>query len=471
MNLQSTARSLVVTEDDNFVVAPSANCNRYSPRIVTHLLVTTEALIIIATAFLVLKAPLLGHGDIPYAITSALLVGAATLLAAVLSGGASYDRFSSRLSFLSATMAATVILMVALRLNGVQWKLAVMAAAFVPLAALGAKIMTLSIRRWLHARGHLTRLGAVAADDPVQRSGLIKLLSQRDDVELVFVGSPSQFDALSELTRANQLDEIVLSGHQADAENIAALAGLAVAVVRVTPQDRLELNVFDPVWGKKRVFGGWNAPASIITLPPLRGWRGVTKRALDIMGSALAIIIFAPVLLVCAVAIKLDSPGPVLFTQERAGYRNKPFRMFKFRSMAAEKADTNGSQLTLRNDPRVTKVGNFMRRTSLDELPQLFNVLRGDMSLVGPRPHPKGAKAGSVLYDELIPNFYSRYRMKPGITGLAQVSGLRGNTETEQHLIDRFQRDMEYAAEWTPLLDLAILLRTVSHLAKGTNAF
>ena len=119
----------------------------------------------------------------------------------------------------------------------------------------------------------------------------------------------------------------------------------------------------------------------------------------------------------------------------------------------------------------VREVGAFMRRSSADELPQIFNVLMGDMSLVGPRPHPKGAKAGAVLYDDLIPNFYSRYRMKPGITGLAQINGLRGNTETEQHLIDRFGTDLQYAAEWTPFLDIAIILRTVSHLAKGTNAF
>jgi lipopolysaccharide/colanic/teichoic acid biosynthesis glycosyltransferase len=139
--------------------------------------------------------------------------------------------------------------------------------------------------------------------------------------------------------------------------------------------------------------------------------------------------------------------------------------------MCAAKADLTGSQLTLRNDPRVTRIGALLRRSSLDELPQLFNVLKGDMSLVGPRPHPKGAKAGRTLYDDLIPNFYSRYRMKPGITGLAQISGLRGNTETEQHLIDRFGRDLQYAAEWTPFLDIAIMFRTISHLFKGTNAF
>lgn len=334
-----------------------------------------------------------------------------------------------------------------------------------------AKFITCLLKNRLRERGYLSRLVAVAADDPLQRTALIRLLARRDDIELVFAGSPGQFDILGGLTQANQLDEIVLSGHQANEENIAALAGLAVTLVRVTPQDRLDLNAFDPVWGKKQVFGPWSAPAAVITLPPLRGWRGVAKRFIDIAGSLTAILILSPVLIACAIAVKLDSPGPILFVQERAGYRNKPFRMFKFRSMAAAKADLTGSQLTLRNDPRVTKTGAVLRRTSLDELPQLFNVLKGDMSLVGPRPHPKGAKAGTMLYDELIPNFYSRYRMKPGITGLAQVSGFRGNTETEQHLIDRFGRDLQYAAEWTPILDIAILLRTVAHLFKGTNAY
>jgi exopolysaccharide biosynthesis polyprenyl glycosylphosphotransferase len=233
----------------------------------------------------------------------------------------------------------------------------------------------------------------------------------------------------------------------------------------------LEKRVFDPVWGRKVVFGPWSAPAATIAVPPLRGWRGIAKRVTDIVGASCGIVLLSPVLLACAVAIKLESPGPILFSQERAGYRNKPFRMLKFRSMYTTQADATGSKLTARDDPRVTKVGAFLRRTSADELPQLFNVLTGDMSLVGPRPHPKGAKAGASLYDDLIPNFYSRYRMKPGITGLAQVSGLRGNTETEQHLIDRFRLDLEYASQWTPLVDIAIIVRTVVHLWKGTNAF
>ena len=301
---------------------------------------------------------------------------------------------------------------------------------------------------------------------------LVQLLRRRDDIKIVFASDPKQFLALSSLSQANQLDEIVLSGHEADEENIEAFAGLAVTLVRVTPQDRLEKRVFDPVWGRKVVFGPWSAPAATIAVPPLRGWRGIAKRVTDIVGAGCGIVLLSPVLLACAIAIKLESPGPILFSQERAGYRNKPFRMLKFRSMYTAQADATGSQLTSRDDPRVTKVGAFLRRTSADELPQLFNVLAGDMSLVGPRPHPKGAtKRAQACTMTLFPTLSSRYRMKPGITGLAQVSGLRGNTETEQHLIDRFRLDLEYASQWTPLVDIAIIVRTVVHLWKGTNAF
>jgi exopolysaccharide biosynthesis polyprenyl glycosylphosphotransferase len=458
-------------ETCDFVLTQPIQRSRFSQRIVCHLLVVIEAVLTAALAALMLANNNFGDGDVRFAITAGFAIGAVVLLTMFISGGATYDRFTSRLSMLIAALAGASLMMAALTIGGAKSVIAVAGSSALFSAIILAKIVSILVKRFLEERGHLTRLVAVAADDLKQRVALIELLRRRPDIELVFAGAPSHFETLSTLTQANQLDEIVLSGHQANEENIAALAGLAVTIVRVTPQDRLELNPFDPVWGKKQVFGAWSAPASVITLPPLRGWRGAMKRTIDIVGAAVAIILLSPVLLFCALAVKMESRGPALFVQERAGYRNKPFRMYKFRSMSDAKADLTGSQLTLRNDPRVTKVGAFLRRTSLDELPQLFNVLRGDMSLVGPRPHPKGAKAGTVLYDDLIPHFYSRYRMKPGITGLAQVSGLRGNTETEQHLIDRFGRDLQYASEWTPILDIAIMLRTVTHLFKGTNAF
>jgi len=453
------------------VVTHHVRRSRFSQRIVCHLLGFSEAILLGLIAALLLNSATFANADIRFASVSGIAVAATLLLVMVLSGAATYDRFSGRLGVLSTALTAAVLMLATALISGGSLMFSLLAAAILFLCAPLAKKTTMLIKQWLESHGHLTRMVAVAADDAKQRAALVDLLRRRDDVQLVFAGSPTQFETLSSLTQANQLDEIVLSGHQANEENIAALAGLAVTIVRVTPQDRLDINPFDPVWGKKQVFGAWSAPASVVTLPPLRGWRGAAKRSIDLAGAVLAILLLSPVLLLCALAVKLESRGPALFVQERAGYRNNPFRMYKFRSMCATKADATGSQLTLRNDPRVTRVGALLRRTSLDELPQLFNVLKGDMSLVGPRPHPKGARAGTTLYDDLIPNFYSRYRMKPGITGLAQVSGLRGNTETEQHLIDRFGRDLQYAAEWTPILDIAIMFRTVGHLFKGTNAF
>jgi exopolysaccharide biosynthesis polyprenyl glycosylphosphotransferase len=463
-------RSLI-NSSDQFVAAPYMRRTRYSQRIVCHILATCEAGCVGGAAFLLIR-----FGHVPgislfYAVNVGIAAAAIVAFFAFLSGAASFDRYASRLSILPGAIIGAVYLALAIMLEGASWTYAAVCASALLASVYMIKFPFSRFKNWLTDHGYLIRLVAIATDNPANRGALLKLLRRRDDIKIVFAGSPSAVDVLSSLTQDNNLDEIVLAGHEATEENIAALAGLAVTLVRVTPQDRLEHHAFDRRWGKKRVFSPWNAPAAVITQPPMAGWQGVIKRLMDIVGATIALILLAPVMIACAIAIKFDSSGPLFFVQERAGYRNKTFRMLKFRSMQAAAADPTGSLLTIRNDPRVTSTGAFLRRTSADELPQLLNVLMGDMSLVGPRPHPKGAKAGTVLYDELIPNFYSRYRMKPGITGLAQVNGLRGTTETEQHLFDRFGTDLQYASEWTPFLDIAILLRTVTHVFKGTNAF
>jgi lipopolysaccharide/colanic/teichoic acid biosynthesis glycosyltransferase len=202
-----------------------------------------------------------------------------------------------------------------------------------------------------------------------------------------------------------------------------------------------------------------------------RGWAFAAKRTVDIVGAVLGLILLSPLLILVAVAIKAESPGPVIFRQERFGRGGRPFMILKFRSMRNETADPTGSRLTSRNDSRVTRVGRIIRATSIDELPQLVNVLLGQLSLVGPRPHPQGAKAGNVLYGDLIANFNARYRVMPGLTGLAQSVGLRGNTDTEDKLIDRFHMDMTYANGWSFWLDIRILFVTVYQLALRKNAF
>ncbi len=194
------------------------------------------------------------------------------------------------------------------------------------------------------------------------------------------------------------------------------------------------------------------------------------KRLTDIVVALAMLLFLGPLLLLVAAAVKLDSPGPVFFRQVRSGYNNRRFDALKFRSLRHEMADPLADRLVTRDDPRVTRVGAFLRRTSIDELPQLINVLMGDMSLVGPRPHPLNAKAGGRPYEEVVERFQRRYRVRPGITGWAQVNGLRGNTETEDHLQRRVDFDLDYIRRWSLWLDLLILLKTPWATLKGENA-
>ncbi|MBI6855697.1 undecaprenyl-phosphate glucose phosphotransferase [Pseudomonas lijiangensis] len=194
---------------------------------------------------------------------------------------------------------------------------------------------------------------------------------------------------------------------------------------------------------------------------PLNGWSPFFKRAEDIVLSTLAVLALSPVMLLIALAIKLDSPGPVLFRQKRYGYNNRLIEVFKFRSMHQHQADATAEQQTTRGDARVTRVGRFIRKTSLDELPQLFNVVAGSMSMVGPRPHATATKAAGILFEQAVKEYTSRHRVKPGITGLAQINGYRGETDTVEKIEKRVEFDLEYIENWSVWFDLYILMRTV----------
>lgn len=185
------------------------------------------------------------------------------------------------------------------------------------------------------------------------------------------------------------------------------------------------------------------------------------KRLLDIVLASAALVILSPLLVLTAVAILIEDGRPVLFVQTRMGRCNRFFAMAKFRSMKQANSDTNGTVSTSRKDDRVTRVGKFIRRTSIDELPQLYNVLVGDMSLVGPRPHAIGSQAGDKLFWEVDHRYWQRHALKPGITGLAQIRGLRGATDREEDLAGRLAADLEYLRGWSLWRDLGILLATV----------
>ncbi|MCD5992790.1 undecaprenyl-phosphate glucose phosphotransferase [Pseudomonas sp. CDFA 602] len=194
---------------------------------------------------------------------------------------------------------------------------------------------------------------------------------------------------------------------------------------------------------------------------PLSGWSPFIKRAEDIVLSTLALLVLSPVMVLVALAIKLDSRGPVLFRQKRYGYNNRLIEVFKFRSMHQHHADATAEKQTTRGDARITRVGRFIRKTSLDELPQLFNVVAGSMSMVGPRPHATATKAAGILFEQAVKEYTSRHRVKPGITGLAQINGYRGETDTVEKIEKRVEFDLEYIENWSVWFDLYILMRTV----------
>jgi lipopolysaccharide/colanic/teichoic acid biosynthesis glycosyltransferase len=187
------------------------------------------------------------------------------------------------------------------------------------------------------------------------------------------------------------------------------------------------------------------------------------KFAFDVTCAAGALLVLSPLFVTIAAAIKLTSPGPVFFTQYRYGHRNRRFRIFKFRTMHTRLSDRSGVRQTIAGDPRVTWIGRLLRTTSLDELPQLLNVVTGDMSLVGPRPHVPGMQAASVCYEDLVPYYFQRHAIRPGITGLAQVNGCRGSTAIAAAAVSRVNYDLEYIENWSLWLDIKILWRTVRH--------
>ncbi|CAN1544723.1 putative UDP-glucose lipid carrier transferase [Rhabdaerophilaceae bacterium] len=204
---------------------------------------------------------------------------------------------------------------------------------------------------------------------------------------------------------------------------------------------------------------------------PLSDWNAMVKACFDRMVAMLALLLLAPLLAIVALAVKLDSRGPIFFRQQRFGFKNNPIGVYKFRSMYVDATDAHGSKQVTKGDPRVTRVGRIIRKTSIDELPQLINVLRGELSLVGPRPHALHSKAANQLYQDVVAGYFARHRMKPGITGWAQINGWRGETDTFEKIERRVEHDLHYIENWSLALDLYILAVTPLSLLNTKNAY
>jgi Undecaprenyl-phosphate glucose phosphotransferase len=303
----------------------------------------------------------------------------------------------------------------------------------------------------------------------VPRLRIVGVFDDRQDrVAQPFKDRVRTVDDLLELGRRMHIDRVVLAlPLEAEArvlELSRRLKALSVNILACPDLRKYELL-------RRPIIDQAGMPAIRIAARPIADGYFLLKTATDKLVSGALLVMLVPVLFVIAIGIKCGDAGPVLFRQKRHGYNNREFEVLKFRSMRVEASDASGAQQARRNDSRVSAFGAFLRKSSLDELPQLFNVLRGDMSLVGPRPLPVGMRTHDLQNHEIVEEYAHRHRVRPGITGWAQVNGSRGATENPDQLQKRVELDLFYIENWSLSFDLKILLLTIVHLLRPKNAF
>jgi len=273
---------------------------------------------------------------------------------------------------------------------------------------------------------------------------------------------------LCDLARRGEVDQVLISGGHFTPKRLEQIVeGLSEVCVDVSliPSQAIELapNYRVNLLGSVPVLTLWQRP--------FRDMNQVAKRAEDLLLGSIALVLLSPVFLIAALLIRLTSAGPILFVQPRVGFNNETIKVFKFRSMYTDMTDVGARKTTTKDDPRVTPVGRILRRFSIDELPQLFNVLQGSMSLVGPRPHGTEMMVGDRFYHEAVRGYAGRHRVKPGITGYAQVRGLRGEVRTIERAKRRVELDKHYVDNWSFWLDIWILFATVRAVLFDRDAY
>lgn len=294
-----------------------------------------------------------------------------------------------------------------------------------------------------------------------RRDGRVPLLV--DDLP-VFGSS----DDLVAMIREGLIDQVIVAlPWSAEARIQELVAKIAMTPVRI----RLAPDMANFAFAHRPLVLLGELPVLTLFERPISGADAVVKRAEDLLLTSLILLLVWPVMLLAAIAIKLDSPGPVFFRQPREGFNNQPFRVWKFRSMTHDLCETDSIVQATRGDKRVTRVGRILRATSIDELPQLFNVMQGHMSLVGPRPHAPSTRAGGRLFHEVVQTYAARHKVKPGITGWAQCCGWRGETDTEEKLVRRLEHDLYYIENWSVGFDIYIIFRTAISVVFSRNAF
>jgi Undecaprenyl-phosphate glucose phosphotransferase len=275
-------------------------------------------------------------------------------------------------------------------------------------------------------------------------------------------------DDLIEFARLTPVDKIVIA---LPLEADCRIRSLGDKMKALAVDVCLSLEPLSDTFQVCRVGYAADVPVLQIVNRPLKNWCAFVKILEDKLLGISLLIMLSPLMVLIAILIKLDSRGPIIFVQKRFGFNNEIIRVFKFRTMRSDRSDPSGAQRTTRDDPRVTRLGRILRRLSLDELPQLINVVRGEMSLVGPRPHAIAMKTGDRLYCEAVEQYMHRHRVKPGLTGWAQVNGLRGEVDTLEKAYARVAHDLHYIEHWSLSLDFKILLKTVGLLVSRDNAY
>ena len=301
---------------------------------------------------------------------------------------------------------------------------------------------------------------------------LIGVFDDRDDMRVPSVTGGlfklGSIDDLIDFVRSTPVDTLIITLPTFAEERIVQLLDR----LWILPVDiRISAQGQKIRWRPRAYSYIGNLPCLDVYDRPLGEWGPLFKTALDKSIAIVALILLSPVLALVALAVKFDSQGPVIFKQKRYGFNNELIEVYKFRSMFIGDSDAEAAKLVTRGDSRVTRVGRFIRRTTLDELPQFLNVLKADLSLVGPRPHATLAKAGAELYEHVVDGYFARHRVKPGITGWAQINGWRGETDTADKIERRVEFDLYYIENWSLTFDLYILARTPLALLNTKNAY
>jgi Undecaprenyl-phosphate glucose phosphotransferase len=480
-----------IGEDVNLVESPTRGRALLSKEAIPYLLATADALVIVLTSVGCGAAYQLWIGNSVPDLTPHFAVGLLASFIHILrmSGGGYYDFPDCAKPHVEVTeilvcwfTTGLLLAFFAFMLKvGVDYSRGAFSSFYfiTPVGLLGVRKATKLFipaalsrgmigRRQVLLVGEANELAAMGPEDELSFFGGSQLkrfvLSRESDAKLREAADLQLLQSLARAVRRSNCGEVMLALPWSDSERIDfvkdQMRTLPVAL-RLLPDMRVRRLTNFAASPRQHVI------AVEIQRAPLSGLERMVKRCLDVYLAGVALLLFSPVMVIAALAVKLDSAGPVIFRQHRRGFNGKQFVMFKFRTMVVQEDGPVVAQAT-RNDPRVTSIGKLLRSASIDELPQLWNVLKGDMSLIGPRPH---ALAHDDQFEKVVADYAFRHHVKPGITGWAQCNGARGATPTAEHIAERVKLDLWYINNWSLWLDIQILMKTFFEVLRKRNAY